>query len=313
LPAKIKQVAIMPHISIIIPIYNRLRITQEGLSFIQAALDEYNNLPGQERPFSVDIIVVDDGSSDGSAEWIIENYPAIKVIKTPGNLWWTGSANFGIQHALTHYRDLFGIIMQNDDVVVEKDWVIAMVDAITKKPAAVIGCATTTLEEKDQIQFGGTVSHPWFARTRFKNKGQKRSAFSKGHLEPSFYLSGRGLYIPVTVFREIGLFDEKSFKHRGDIDIPLRAKKAGYPLLVAYDAIVFELPQHTFGLDIKKKITTRELYHAMIDFRSSYSFGYIYHYSKIATNNMLQFAVFFFCNFSFHMKALLGKYLRQYV
>ena len=303
----------MAHLSIIIPIYNRLNITREGLEYIQAAMDEYNSQSQETQKYSVDLIIVDDGSTDGSPEWINENYPDVTVVKTPGNLWWTGSANFGIQYAIDNRRDLLGIIMQNDDVVVEKDWLITMAEAIDKQPRAIIGCATTTLEQKNEIQFGGTISHPWFARTIFKNKNKKRADFSKGHLESSFYLSGRGLYILLSVFKEIGLFDDKNFKHRGDIDIPLRAKKAGYKLLVAYDPIVYELPQHTFGLDIKKKITTKELYHAMVDFRSSYSLGYIYHYSKIATNNALQFAVFFFCNFSFHMKALLARYLKQYV
>jgi N-acetylglucosaminyl-diphospho-decaprenol L-rhamnosyltransferase len=298
----------MPHLSIIIPIYNRLAITKEGLSFVQKAINKFNSLPAAEKRYSVDLIIVDDGSTDGSPEWISENYPEVTVIKTPGNLWWTGSANFGIRHAMAARKDLAGIIMQNDDVVVEEDWMIAMAEAITRKPEAIIGCATTTLEQKDEIQFGGTRSHPWFAHTVHKNRDKKRSSFAKGHLEPSFYLSGRGLYMPVSVFSKTGLFDEKSFRHRGDIDIPLRAKKAGYELLVAYDAIVYELPQHTFGLDIKKKITTRELYHAISDFRSSYSLGYIYNYSKIATNNALQFAVFFFFNFSFHMKALLARY-----
>jgi N-acetylglucosaminyl-diphospho-decaprenol L-rhamnosyltransferase len=300
-----------PHLSIVIPIYNRLNITREGLGYIQASLDEYDALPESSRPYSVNIVIVDDGSKDGSPEWVQANYPSIDVIRTPGDLWWTGSANYGVSYAMKKFPSLSGIIMQNDDVMVEKDWTIAMIAAIVKEPRAVIGCATTTPEQKDVIQFGGTVSHPWFARTKFTNRNRKRSEFAKGHLEPSFYLSGRGLYVPVSVFREIGLFDEKSFKHRGDMDIPLRAKKAGYKLLVAYDAIVYELPQHTFGLDIKKKITAKELYKAMVDFRSSYSLGYIYNYSRIATNNALQFSVFFFCNFSFHMKALLEKYLRQ--
>jgi GT2 family glycosyltransferase len=300
-----------PHLSIIIPIYNRLPVTREGLSYMQPALDAYHALPDAQKPFSVDIIVVDDGSRDGSAEWIMAHHPSITVVKTPGDLWWTGSANFGVQYAMANRTDLAGIIMQNDDVVVEKDWMIRMIEAIINQPRAIIGCATTTPEKKDLIQFGGAVSHPWFARTKFTNKDRKRSDFPKGHLEPSFYLSGRGLYIPISVFSEIGLFDHKNFKHRGDIDIPLRAKKAGYKLLVAYDAMVYELPQHTYGLDIKKKITTRELYRAMVDFRSSYSFGYVYNYSRIATHNALQFSVFFLCNFSFHMKALLARYFGQ--
>ncbi|MET0244971.1 MAG: glycosyltransferase family 2 protein [Flavitalea sp.] len=303
----------MKQITIIIPIYNRLNVTKEGMHYIQGSLDTYNALPEDKRKYIFDVVVVDDGSTDGSPEWIKENYPSIEVIKTPGDLWWTGSANFGVSHVLKTRQNLQGIVMQNDDVVVEEDWVECMARDISREPEALIGCATTSPGHKDEIEFGGINTHPWFAHITHINRNRKRSEFPKGHLEPSFYLSGRGLYIPASVFAKIGLFDQKGFKHRGDVDIPLRAKKAGYKLLVSYDAIVYELPQHTFGLDIKKKISLKELYKAMTDFRSSYSVGYVYSYSKAATRNALQFGVFFFCNFSFHMKALLSKYFKQYI
>ncbi|MET0298558.1 MAG: glycosyltransferase, partial [Flavitalea sp.] len=84
----------MKQITIIIPIYNRLNVTKEGMHYIQGSLDTYNALPEEKRKYIFDVVVVDDGSTDGSPEWIKENYPSIEVIKTPGDLWWTGSANF---------------------------------------------------------------------------------------------------------------------------------------------------------------------------------------------------------------------------
>jgi N-acetylglucosaminyl-diphospho-decaprenol L-rhamnosyltransferase len=300
-------------ISVVIPIYNRLEITKKGLQYIRASIDYYNEVvPANERRRAY-IVVVDDGSTDGSAKWIKDHYEGIYVLRSKGNLWWTGAVNMGIEFCLQNQPNLEAIVLQNDDVIVEKDWFLNLVNAAKANPESLIGCATSTIIDKDKITYGGRKLHPWFARESMLNLGLNKQQFPKGYVTPSFDLYGRGLYIPATVFRQIGLFNYKQFKHRGDMDIPLRAKKAGFKLLVSYDAIVYEFPEHAFGLDSKKKISFKEAYKAMTDFRSSNNIKFVYYYSLQATHNPLQFLVFFSSNLFLNMRRICWRMLNQYI
>lgn len=297
--------------AIVIPIYNRLQVTKEGLKYIMAAVTNYTR--SSSKPAAIEVIVVDDGSTDGSKEWIGLHYPQIRIIVGTGDLWWTGSVNFGISYALNRFQNLKGIILQNDDVALDPDWLIKYVRDIEKNPNALIGCATSTLESKDRILYGGRQMHPWFAREKKINHLQHRDSLSENYTTPSFDLYGRGLYIPKSVFEEVGLFDQERFKHRGDMDIPLRAKKKGYKLLVSYGAIVYELPQFAYNLDGKQRLTLKEAYILLTDFRSSYSLKHIYFYSRIATRNIIHFLPFFAGNLYYHIRNVGWRVCKNYL
>ena len=136
--------------------------------------------------------------------------------------------------------------------------------------------------------------------------------FPFGYVVSSFDLYGRGLYIPIEVFNTIGLFNNLRFKHRGDMDLPLRAKKAGFDLLVCYDAIVYELPEFTYSLDIKTKISFREAINLLTDFRSSNNLRLIFYYSLVATNNPVQFVVFFTSNLFYNLRRVFWRAINPF-
>ena len=71
-------------------IYNRKKLTLDCLRCVSN--QNYTNF---------EIVVVDDGSIDGSVEAIKENFPKVTVIKTTGNLWWTASMNKGVKYILS--------------------------------------------------------------------------------------------------------------------------------------------------------------------------------------------------------------------
>ncbi|EOR95051.1 putative glycosyltransferase [Arcticibacter svalbardensis MN12-7] len=298
-------------IVLVIPIYNRIEVTKQGLAHIINAVNYYKE--SSANLYGVDIIVVDDGSSDGSKEWISLHYPQIHIVVGSGNLWWTGAVNMGIQYALDNYSDLKGIILQNDDIVIEPNWIFNYIQAIDANPQALIGCATSVLDSKNMILYGGRLMHHWFAKEKKINQGTNRSILGVNYTVSSFDLYGRGLYIPYAVFRDLGLFNNKRFKHRGDMDLPLRAKKAGYKLLVSYDAIVYELPQHAYDLDGKQRLTFKEAYTLLTDFRSSYAIKHLYYYSVIATKDAFHFVPFFIGNFYFHLRTISWRVFKNYL
>ncbi len=299
----------MNTLAIIVPIYNRLDVSRRGLGYLQSAVATFLSERGKD--YDVKLIVVDDASPDGSAAWISEHMPDVRLIETEGNLWWSGAINRGISWALQHLENLSALILQNDDVLLEADWLLRLVECAERHPESLVGCATSIDENNARISYGGRMLNRWFATETMLNQNVPRKNFKPGYVSESFDLYGRGIYIPIEAIKATGLINYDAFRHRGDLDIPLRAKKAGFRLLVSYDAIVYELPEHSFALDSKKNISITEAYKALTDFRSSYNIKYIFHYSRIATHSPLQFTVFFTSNLFYNLRRVIWRLSRR--
>ncbi|MXV17423.1 glycosyltransferase family 2 protein [Hufsiella ginkgonis] len=291
-------------IAVIIPIYNRIEITKKGLAAIYQAVTRVNGRGIAE----FELVVVDDASTDGSSEWINSNYPKVHVVRTEGNQWWTGSVNAGIRFAMEHFKDrLHGLILQNDDVLVDEDWLENFYDVIRDNPGALIGCAAADVNARDIILYGGKFMHPWSAKTTMYNASKKLSDVDINTLTSSSDLIGRGVFLPVEVIRKVGLYDFKHFKHRGDTELPVRARRAGFPLLVTYKALVYINPETTSGIDIKKNYTLKDFKARFFDFRSSSYWKYRYYYARSHSENLVQRFVFFACDMARHLNYYLSK------
>ncbi len=292
-------------ITIIIPIHNRIETSKQGLKAIFNAITYFNEI---DRSIIFKVIVVDDGSTDGSSLWISENFFDVKLLLGNGDLWWTGSVNLGIDYSIKFYKDnLVGVILQNDDVFVKKDWLINFYKLIVKNSRTLIGCAAVDQEKPNIIEYGGNTGHPWFARMQILNKEKKVSQIDPDLIIESYNLIGRGLYIPTSVFREIGLFDSKHFKHRGDTELSLRAKKKGYKLLVSYRCLVYINLVTTSHIDTKKFYKLSDFKKKFFNFRSSSYWKYRFYYAKYQSNFIIQKYIFFFFDIASH----LGNYIRK--
>src|ERR1700730_511559 len=99
-------------ICILIPIHNRIEMTKQGLNSLFSALRHFNENGLSQTSYKV--VVIDDGSKDGSKEWIKEHYKDCEILIGDGNLWWSGAINKGIEYALTIDK-LTHVILWNDD------------------------------------------------------------------------------------------------------------------------------------------------------------------------------------------------------
>src|SRR5687768_11882173 len=89
-------------IFVVIPVFNRKHFTRECLSALEnQTYKDYT------------IVVVDDGSTDGTSEMIHDEFPEVTVLKGTGNLFWTASVNMGIRHALQNGAD-YVLTLNND-------------------------------------------------------------------------------------------------------------------------------------------------------------------------------------------------------
>ncbi len=217
-----------PLIYIIIPIHNGLNHTKTCLADIETL--QYKN---------VRTIVVDDGSSDGSASFIKSHYPDIILLKGDGELWWSGAVNRGIAHALNNNGEY--ICLLNNDNRLEADFLDNLLrTAIEKKVDCV--CSKVLIQNSRTVFFGGgTINALGELKMR---QGLDSPEFNS--LQETLWTGGMGVLFTAGIFESIGLFDEKNFpQYFGDADFSFRLRKNGFKILYEPTSVVFNDIQNT--------------------------------------------------------------------
>jgi GT2 family glycosyltransferase len=187
-----------------------------------------------------EVIVVDNASSDGSADWIELTYPQILLIRSSENLGFGGGNNLGARNANGNY-----LAFLNPDTVVEHGWLDALVAVLENEPA--VGLATSKillLNNPDRINTCGNDMHI-SGITLCRGMDQPRKAFSER--EDVSAISGTACMIRKELFVTLEGFDESFFMYMEDSDLSLRARLAGYRCRYVPASIVHHDYTLTFG------------------------------------------------------------------
>jgi GT2 family glycosyltransferase len=198
-------------------------------------------------------VIIDDGSTDGTAEFIRENYPEVDLLSGDGQLWWTGATNLGVTHTLTVARETDYVLTLNNDTVLPTYYLEIMMSLAGQAPNALIGSIALDNNRRD-VRVNAGVRVSWFSARYTKIN------LSPGEVTDSFYsvsfLSGRGTLIPVRVFKRIGLYDARTFPHyAADYDFSLRAKRAGNALLLHPRCYLYSKTHLTGISNIHEKVS----------------------------------------------------------
>ena len=213
--------------TIIIPNYN-------GLSFMEPC---FESLKEQTvRDFKV--LVVDNGSTDGSVEWLKEHrVPSILLKEKTG---FSGAVNTGIRAADTPY-----VLLLNNDTRVEPGFVAAMERAMDQSPKIFsVSSRMIQMYHPELLDDAGDM-YSILGWAYQRGVGRSVNLYQKSCRVFSA-CAGAAIYRRA-VFDEIGLFDELHFAYLEDIDVGWRAKLYGYDNVYCPDAAVYHVGSGTSG------------------------------------------------------------------
>jgi GT2 family glycosyltransferase len=183
------------------------------------------------------LLVVDNGSTDGSVEKIRQALPDIDLIPSGRNLGFGGGCNIGMRRALALGAEYIWLI--NSDALADPDALGTLVRQAEQFPS--LGAVGSVLYEPDhpgQVQLwgGGKVQLWW---------GSSRHLSCPGRLD---FVSGASALLRCKALEAIGLFDEKSyFMYWEDTDLSFRLRAAGWAIGVAQNAKVWHRESSSLG------------------------------------------------------------------
>ena len=213
--------------TIIIPNYN-------GLSFMEPCFESLK----EQTVRNFKVLVVDNGSTDGSVEWLKEHrIPSIFLKENTG---FSGAVNTGIRAADTPY-----VLLLNNDTRVEPGCVAAMERAMDQSPKIFsVSSRMIQMYHPELLDDAGDM-YSILGWAYQRGVGRSSELYQKSCRVFSA-CAGAAIYRRA-VFHEIGLFDELHFAYLEDIDVGWRAKLYGYDNIYCPDAAVYHVGSGTSG------------------------------------------------------------------
>lgn len=230
-------------ISVVIPNYN-------GINFLVNCLKSLENESKRKNSHFLDVIIVDNGSNDGSLDFIKDkvNYNNINninyyLISNKNNLGFSKAVNQGIK--LANSRNIEYICLLNNDVEVESDFIYNLIKPM--KEDEKIFSVTSKMLQYNNRDLIDDVGDEYTLLGWTKKSGNEIS--SKNYSKPREIFSscaGAALY-RISILNNIGYFDENFFAYMEDVDIGYRAQINGYKNVYSPDAIVYHIGSASSG------------------------------------------------------------------
>jgi GT2 family glycosyltransferase len=192
----------------------------------------------------LDIIVVDNGSTDGSADIVRERFPEVELIENGENLLFARGNNIGIERALEKGGN--HILLLNNDTEVDEDFAEAMIGPFEDRSVGIVGPKIYYHDDPERIWFGGGEFVPLLGIPRHRNIRKLEGSVSQG--DPmTQWVSGCAMLIRRKVIEEIGMLDPSYKIYCEDVDFCLRAKGAGWKIRYESRAVVWHKVSSSSG------------------------------------------------------------------
>lgn len=236
-----------PRMFVVIPVHNRIAFTRVCLSALS-----------RQTVQDFQVVVVDDGSTDGTAEMVRVEFPGVRLLAGDGTLWWSAATNLGIvesrRQGATH------ILTLNNDTNPPPDFIENMLKAAAEKPGALIGAYAVDALSGQAVYGGEWIS--WLTAA------SKSLLFEKRALVETTHYPGRGLLIPTAVFDRVGLFDSVHFPQTAaDYDFTHHARRKGFRIFCDSASVLPIYPAESGDAAFRLRKGWRNYYRHLFDIR----------------------------------------------
>jgi len=229
-----------PKVCIVILNWNGKNLLKDCLSSL-FKLTDYPNYK---------VIVVDNGSIDGSVEFVKKKFPKVDVLALDKNYGFSKGNNIGIKYALKKYRPKYILLLNNDTKIIQKDWLTKLVEtAENDKKVGIVG--------PKLIYPDGRIQHAGVSIKSLKHRGTYEPGSMYTTIEEVDAVTGACMLISTKTISKIGCLDEVYSPYTlEDIDLCIRAKHSGFKIIFNGKVVVI----HQESVSIKKKISAERFY-----------------------------------------------------
>lgn len=210
-----------------------------GQAYLPACLAA---LAAQDYSGDYAVLVVDNGSTDGSVALVQADFPGMALLQNPTNLGFARGNNVGVRALLAGQAPAPAdgvpdiIVLLNQDTEVAPDWLTRIVQTFARCPeAGIVGCKIFFPDGTTLQHTGGILEWP-LATGRHRGTGEQESGQYDSE-ETVEYVTGAAMAVRTTLFEEVGLLDEGfTPAYYEDVDLCYRARAAGFAIIYAPEA-----------------------------------------------------------------------------
>jgi GT2 family glycosyltransferase len=237
----VSELSHTPRVTVVIPNWNGERWLERCLRSLQAQVGA-----------DCEILVVDNGSSDGSVETVRRCCPEARCLELKKNAGFAAAVNAGIRAARGEL-----VALLNNDTEADPGWLAALVAALDRYPDVALVASRMLQDGRRELLDGAGDALNWYGIPSKIGYGEPDGARFDEEREVFGACAGAALYRR-SLFAEIGLFEESFFAYIEDVDVSFRARLAGRCLYVP-GAVVYHVGSATAGRnsDFALRLATR--------------------------------------------------------
>lgn len=203
-----------------------------------------------------EIVVADNGSTDGSLELLRKEFPTVRVMSFDKNLGFAGGYNRALELTESEFT-----VLLNSDVEVADDWLTPLYTFMKANPGAgACQPVVRSLVEPTKFEYAGAAGgfldcngFPYCRGRIFATTERDNSQYASRPTTDIFWASGAALMVRTDLYRKVGGLDTAFFAHMEEIDLCWRMQLAGYTIACVNSAAVYHLGGGSLPADNPRK------------------------------------------------------------